>query len=374
MMAVNYTSLPNSRPNSFNFSVSSASRSSRSQYSDYRSSSRQSGAGGMLQTSRRQDGHPICGSSRGPSVVINYGSSCPISDEPSPSYSNVGYYSRRNDKREGRKRKAADRITDAQPKLRYPSPSIDTTLLTLQESKGTCMKLPHVSTTKVSDSWLPIHRKLPMRPNTGGLQEVVRLIKPGAVSKNAGGAPAYSSPGSGCSISGDTIESILDSERSFTGGESVCSNLEQMVLVRSILALASDLDLDNLEASVLERCQALTEDFVSNLNAIVYCVPDGSSSTDGSGRASTQQTGPSSDGNSLSNASLKGKGKRTSDDGHSEKTFQDDHDKTSNKRRKDNLLKLRLSCPYRKRNPGVFNVREYYSCSMTFFPSIAAVR
>jgi len=328
----------------------------------------------MLQTYRREDGYPSCGSSRGPNVVITHGSHYPVLDEPSPSYSSVGYYSRRNDKREGRKGMAADRTTDAKPEPRYPLPSVETALLTLPESTGTCMKPPHLSTAKVSYSWSPIHTKLPMRPNTEGMQEVARPIKPGAVSKEPGEAPACQFPGSGRSISGDTIESMLDSERSFTGGESVCSSLEQTGLVRSILALASDLDLDNLEASVLERCQTLTEDFVSNLNAIVYCVPDGSSSTYSSGQASTQRTGPSSDGSSLSNASLKGKGKRTSDDGHGEKSFQDNHDMTTNKRRKDNLPKLRLSCPYRKRNPEVFNVREYYSCSMTFFPSIAAVR
>jgi hypothetical protein len=35
---------------------------------------------------------------------------------------------------------------------------------------------------------------------------------------------------------------------------------------------------------------------------------------------------------------------------------------------------LRLSCPFRKRNPGRFNVRDHYSCSMTYFPKFAELR
>ena len=35
---------------------------------------------------------------------------------------------------------------------------------------------------------------------------------------------------------------------------------------------------------------------------------------------------------------------------------------------------LRLSCPFRKRNPHRFNVRDHYSCSMTYFPKFAELR
>lgn len=35
---------------------------------------------------------------------------------------------------------------------------------------------------------------------------------------------------------------------------------------------------------------------------------------------------------------------------------------------------LRLSCPFRKRNPARFNVREHYSCAMTYFPKFAELR
>jgi hypothetical protein len=35
---------------------------------------------------------------------------------------------------------------------------------------------------------------------------------------------------------------------------------------------------------------------------------------------------------------------------------------------------LRLSCPYRKRNPLRFNVREHHSCAMTYFPKFAELR
>jgi hypothetical protein len=35
---------------------------------------------------------------------------------------------------------------------------------------------------------------------------------------------------------------------------------------------------------------------------------------------------------------------------------------------------LRLSCPYRKRNPNRFNVRDHHSCAMTYFPKFAELR
>ena len=35
---------------------------------------------------------------------------------------------------------------------------------------------------------------------------------------------------------------------------------------------------------------------------------------------------------------------------------------------------LRLSCPFRKRNPRRFNIRDHYSCSMTYFPKFAELR
>ncbi|TEA15636.1 hypothetical protein C8034_v001484 [Colletotrichum sidae] len=35
---------------------------------------------------------------------------------------------------------------------------------------------------------------------------------------------------------------------------------------------------------------------------------------------------------------------------------------------------LRLSCPFRKRNPYRFNVREHHSCAMTYFPKFAELR
>ncbi|KAJ6784783.1 hypothetical protein PWT90_06232 [Aphanocladium album] len=35
---------------------------------------------------------------------------------------------------------------------------------------------------------------------------------------------------------------------------------------------------------------------------------------------------------------------------------------------------LRLSCPFRKRNPQRFNVRDHHSCAMTYFPKFAELR
>ncbi|KJZ78495.1 hypothetical protein HIM_01886 [Hirsutella minnesotensis 3608] len=35
---------------------------------------------------------------------------------------------------------------------------------------------------------------------------------------------------------------------------------------------------------------------------------------------------------------------------------------------------LRISCPYRKRNPHRFNVRDHHSCAMTYFPKFAELR
>lgn len=41
---------------------------------------------------------------------------------------------------------------------------------------------------------------------------------------------------------------------------------------------------------------------------------------------------------------------------------------------RDDDSNLRLSCPFRKRNPHRFNVRDHHSCAMTFFPKFAELR
>lgn len=39
-----------------------------------------------------------------------------------------------------------------------------------------------------------------------------------------------------------------------------------------------------------------------------------------------------------------------------------------------NISEMKISCPYRKKDPGRFGVRQRYSCSMTYFANMAKLR
>ncbi|OLN94104.1 hypothetical protein CCHL11_07181 [Colletotrichum chlorophyti] len=75
----------------------------------------------------------------------------------------------------------------------------------------------------------------------------------------------------------------------------------------------------------------------------------------------------------------KGDGRRIEGDDDGDDMSDDDGDSNMPFKRarptpRDTEDSLRLSCPFRKRNPNRFNVREHHSCAMTYFPKFAELR
>ncbi len=72
------------------------------------------------------------------------------------------------------------------------------------------------------------------------------------------------------------------------------------------------------------------------------------------------------------------KGKRKKDDFEADQDWgrdgQDRDEAGAPKRTKESRKQLRLSCPFRKRNPCRFNCRDYHSCSFTYFTSFSDLK
>ncbi|KAK0638548.1 hypothetical protein B0T16DRAFT_226820 [Cercophora newfieldiana] len=147
-----------------------------------------------------------------------------------------------------------------------------------------------------------------------------------------------------------------------------------------ILRLAYGVDLER-HSEDLSDCQALLEDFLERLREKLDVLPNSSVSFSdadtttgtGSGISSTQQSSSSC---STTDSRGKKKGARTAiaraldEEGAQEPERRPSRPEPKVPRQRN----LRLSCPYRKRFPGIFNVREHYSCSMTYYTEFAKLR
>lgn len=128
------------------------------------------------------------------------------------------------------------------------------------------------------------------------------------------------------------------------------------------------------DALAQEQLKQATISFIHQLSPYVW---QSQGSTDGSwqgdGSAASSNTSPGSSGGSS------GRGKKHGRNGDDEAYSPDERGSSSQsaKRTKKTSKEdenLRLSCPYRKRNPFRFNVRDHHSCAMTYFPKFAELR
>ncbi|KIE01678.1 zinc finger domain-containing protein, partial [Metarhizium majus ARSEF 297] len=117
--------------------------------------------------------------------------------------------------------------------------------------------------------------------------------------------------------------------------------------------------------------------FVQELGQHIWQAPlDGQSSQtmSGSSSSTTPSTGAGGDG---SHSFGKRKKQSNGEDGGEDLTDGEGSGYIPSKRIKPSPKEdenLRLSCPYRKRNPHRFNVRDHHSCAMTYFPKFAELR
>lgn len=146
---------------------------------------------------------------------------------------------------------------------------------------------------------------------------------------------------------------------------------EEMAIFEATLQTVFGLTVEEANISV-DKWKPLVLDFVKGLHAHVWLAPEGADEPEKS------QSIPR-DGRSLQGEGApKAPGKRAREIGGN--GIEDNTNggntcvRAAKKPRIGETLGLRFSCPYRKRNPERFNVRQRYSCSMTFFSTIAKVR
>ena len=125
------------------------------------------------------------------------------------------------------------------------------------------------------------------------------------------------------------------------------------------------------------RLHRLTHDFLAGIGEAIREEPEDNEQAPN--RSSTGFSSSTlSDGN-VNNDGHQGEKRKKldqSDKGGDDFSDNEGYNPLSHKRMKptpsdDNL---RLSCPYRKRNPNRFNVRDHHSCAMTYFPKFAELR
>lgn len=126
------------------------------------------------------------------------------------------------------------------------------------------------------------------------------------------------------------------------------------------------------------KLQRLTHDFLASIGeAVREECEDGEQAVPN--RSSTGFSSSSLSEGNIGDDAQKGEKRKKldqSDKGGDDVSDNEGYNPLPNKRIKPtpNEDNLRLSCPYRKRNPHRFNVRDHHSCAMTYFPKFAELR
>ena len=119
----------------------------------------------------------------------------------------------------------------------------------------------------------------------------------------------------------------------------------------------------------------LASDFLTNLGQHIWQAPSDESGGNAMSSGSSSTTPSQSVGGQ--GLSFKRKKPAGGEDGGDELSDGDGDGFCPSKRPRPSPKEeenLRLSCPFRKRNPHRFNVRDHHSCAMTYFPKFAELR
>lgn len=144
------------------------------------------------------------------------------------------------------------------------------------------------------------------------------------------------------------------------------------------LQLVFGIDLQEEASKVTPAVRSLVCKFVGDVGSCFWTAPSDADMTQAmstSSSSSTPSQGGSGAGDSQSGGKRKKQGRGDEDEGE----FSDGEGLGYNPSKKmrpnpKDEENLRLSCPYRKRNPSRFNVRDHHSCAMTYFPKFAELR
>lgn len=141
-------------------------------------------------------------------------------------------------------------------------------------------------------------------------------------------------------------------------------------------------------AQVPSTCRSIVDNFINDISWAIdkklgqkqapgYARAGGLSRIPTSSSASSSATGSSH--RSPTRGDDQGK-RKARDDGDEDQDSDDERDDEVNKRRdsgpskRAKLVSVRMSCPFRKKNPLRFNVRDYRLCALTVFTDTAELR
>lgn len=203
----------------------------------------------------------------------------------------------------------------------------------------------------------------------------LKLIKQSPIAES-GKSSRETSPSRFSSNDTEVLEDAHSPNAQWDIGSSVSEDVspedaESILLYTMQLVYGIELPEDALAQDQLKQA---TTSFIHQLSPYVW---QSQGSTDGSwqgdGSAASSNTSPGSSGGSS------GRGKKHGRNGDEDAYSPDERGSGSlsakrTKKASKEDENLRLSCPYRKRNPFRFNVRDHHSCAMTYFPKFAELR
>ncbi|KAF4983711.1 hypothetical protein FZEAL_927 [Fusarium zealandicum] len=141
------------------------------------------------------------------------------------------------------------------------------------------------------------------------------------------------------------------------------------------LQLIYGVDLDETSISQ-EKVQSLVSSFTQDISQHIWQAPSDGQLSHTTSTPSSSST-PSQEGLGGDRRGGKRKKQARRDDEGDEFSDGEGSGYLTTKRPRPNPKEdenLRLSCPFRKRNPHRFNVRDHHSCAMTYFPKFAELR
>lgn len=144
-----------------------------------------------------------------------------------------------------------------------------------------------------------------------------------------------------------------------------------------VLQVAYGMDLHDASVSSAVPRQ-LVYRFIQEVGQLIWHAPSNPQSTNVKSTSSSSST-PSQRGGSGEDSQRGGKRKKLGRNEEEGDGYSDGEGSgylpvkrpRPNPKEDDNI---RLSCPFRKRNPRRFNVRDHHSCAMTYFPKFAELR
>ena len=186
---------------------------------------------------------------------------------------------------------------------------------------------------------------------------------------------------------------IVDTEEADDDTDTIVSDEGSVDDTDRILALSLPvvlgMDVEDIPDEAVRQCRDATSNYTSIITRIVHqCINSVHKEAPATAPSDTSEAGtrlPTSRNNSAANQRAPGargktninKRRRSSNDDMNEEDEEEEEDSldgNASARQKRANTGLRLRCVFRARNPTKFNVRDHYSCAMSYFSCFADLR